>query len=342
MRSSGPLVGKSGVADALVGLFELLTSLCVRASVSNVSVWFLGLSGLPMCGSAVLAGKSGLTDVFTGLFKLFPALWICMCAVCVSGQLSNSSASSRHNLVLPVGELGVLLCWARTDAFLSVSSRNYVHCKASVRTFSMPARPLFFCFGFTSYLPSSLLAPGPLYAWFQGSWRQWCHVYKPSPTPFAYLHALEYFCLSFFRFFNYSPSSSFASPVWPWLLLQLLLQLTPIVNVAIHVVNRHLIIYCFYVHCCARCTDYQSIIFWLGCSTAILTKKAILITKIMLFWLACSMGHWKANILITKWLLFWQMSALIHCGPVFLIFWFSDLSDHLLYLLVWCVGCLMV
>ena len=30
-RDSAPLTGKSGVADAFAGLFELLTSLCVRA-----------------------------------------------------------------------------------------------------------------------------------------------------------------------------------------------------------------------------------------------------------------------------------------------------------------------
>lgn len=55
----------------------------------------------------------------------------CVCimhAVCVSGQCSNPSVSSRHNPVLPRGELGMPLCWACTDAFPSVSSRICVHC----------------------------------------------------------------------------------------------------------------------------------------------------------------------------------------------------------------------
>ena len=59
------------------------------------------------------------------------------------------------------------LCWACTDAFPSVSSRICVHCNTMrICVYVRRARTasLFFGFGFTNYLPSSLLAPGPLYA----------------------------------------------------------------------------------------------------------------------------------------------------------------------------------
>ena len=93
-----------------------------------------------------------------------------MRAVCMSGQPLNPSASSGHDLVLPVGELGVPLCWARTDAFPSVSSRICVYCiTMCVRPVCPHGFSFFVCFGFTNYLPSSLLTLGPLYARCQGS-----------------------------------------------------------------------------------------------------------------------------------------------------------------------------
>ena len=107
-RDSAPLTGKLGVADAFAGLFELLTSLCVRVCVSYASVWSLGLFGFPMRGFTLLAGRSGVADVFTGLFELLPTPWTCVRVLCMSGQLLNSSAFSAHDLVLPVGEFGGL------------------------------------------------------------------------------------------------------------------------------------------------------------------------------------------------------------------------------------------
>ena len=96
-------------------------------------------------------------------------------------------------------------------------------------------------------------------------------------------------------------------------------------------------------------------------------KNDVLITKILLFWLPCSMGYWNANVPITKLLLFWlagrrccwQMSTLIHCGLIILIVWFAwlselseclnawfvwlpDLSECLNVWLVWLPDCLIV
>ena len=109
-HDSVPLTGKFGVADTFAGLFKLLTSLCMHACVSYAyaSVWSLGLFGFPMRSFMLLADRSGVADVFTGLFELLPTPWTCVRVLCMSGQLLNSSASSGHDLVLPVGEFGSL------------------------------------------------------------------------------------------------------------------------------------------------------------------------------------------------------------------------------------------
>ena len=107
-RDSAPLTGKSRVADAFAGLFKLLTSLCVRACVSYASVWSLDLFGFPLRGFTLLAGRSGVADVFTGPFELLPTPWTCARVLCASGQLLDSSASSGHDLVFPVGKFGGL------------------------------------------------------------------------------------------------------------------------------------------------------------------------------------------------------------------------------------------
>ena len=74
--------------------------------MSYASVWSLDLFSFPMRGFTLLAGRSGV--VFTGIFELLPTPWTCVRVLCTSGQLLNSSASSGHDLVLPVGEFNGL------------------------------------------------------------------------------------------------------------------------------------------------------------------------------------------------------------------------------------------
>ena len=142
-----------------VGLLESFATLLYAF---DTFVWLLSHSGSPMHSSAPLTGKSSVTIAFADLLELFVTLCVCMCVLCMPGQLLSPSFSSGYDLVLPVGESGgfgsagpVLTCLCVS---LAVFACPAIPC-VSIHMFGVPVQLLDLTWSFVGHfssLPSKL------------------------------------------------------------------------------------------------------------------------------------------------------------------------------------------